>query len=138
MPFQQPLVPSPSLSRSPLPSSSSPGSPQTTKKSSSNSAIPQPTTTFPGIGLGVLGAAQLDEPKGLSVEGKDVTSPVELTQFVDTLLNDLEAQFDTLSSDVLSRLSTLSTRVDSLETSLAGLMSGTAAPNSTNPTSTSP
>ncbi|GAA5902280.1 heat shock factor-binding 1 family protein [Sporobolomyces salmoneus] len=137
MPFQQPLVPSPSLSRSPVPSSSSPGSPKTTKNSSSNFAHSQPSTTSTGIGLGVLEAGQLDGSKGLSAEGKDVTSPVELTQFVDTLLNDLEARFDTLSSDVLSRLSTLSSRVDSLETSLAGLMSGTAAPNSTTPPSTS-
>ncbi|GAA5962273.1 hypothetical protein JCM3765_004730 [Sporobolomyces pararoseus] len=132
MPFQQPLVPSPTLPHSP----SSPKSPALGKLSSSNLQPPSSSTVPASIGLGVVGANGLEDQKGSSLEGKDVTSPVELTQFVDTLLNDLESRFDTLSGDVLSRLSSLSTRVDSLETSLADLMSGTAAPNS-NPNNSS-
>ncbi|GAA5882992.1 hypothetical protein JCM16303_006781 [Sporobolomyces ruberrimus] len=136
MPFQQPLVPSPTLVRSPQTSTSSSASPPLGKHSSSNFSSRPPSSATGGIGLGVVGAVQLEDTKGLSLEGKDVTSPVELTQFVDTLLNDLEARFDTLSSDVLSRLSSLSTRVDSLETSLADLMSGTAAPIQAGPATT--
>ncbi|GAA5877333.1 hypothetical protein JCM1840_007199 [Sporobolomyces johnsonii] len=127
MPFQQPLVPSPTLSRSP-PSASPSNSPALKSSPSLNSSSPSPASTS-AVGLGVSGAGQLEAPTstGPAQEGKaDVTSPVELTQFVDNLLNDLESRFDSLSSDVLSRLTSLSTRVDSLESSLAELMSGTA------------
>ncbi|GAA5908115.1 hypothetical protein JCM5296_002231 [Sporobolomyces johnsonii] len=126
MPFQQPLVPSPTLSRSP-PTASPSNSPGLKSSPSLNSSSPTASTS--AVGLGVSGAGQLEAPTGSGPpqEGKaDVTSPVELTQFVDNLLNDLESRFDSLSSDVLSRLTSLSTRVDSLESSLAELMSGTA------------
>ncbi|KAG0660255.1 hypothetical protein C6P46_004709 [Rhodotorula mucilaginosa] len=136
MVFSQPLVPSPTLSSSaktpPLGSSSSssstpqqqqPASPATSKASYST-ATAQPAT----VGLGVLGAPGPDEEELADASKAQVTSPLELTQFVDTLLNDLEARFDSLSSDVLSRLNSLSTRVDSLETSLADLMSGSTLP----------
>ncbi|GAA5972568.1 hypothetical protein JCM21900_006626 [Sporobolomyces salmonicolor] len=127
MPFQQPPVPSPTLSRSP-PSVSPSDSPALRSSPSLNPRSP-PTASTSAVGLGVSGAGQLEAPMGgvPAPESKaDVTSPVELTQLVDTLLNDLESRFDSLSSDVLSRLSSLSTRVDSLESSLAELMGDTA------------
>ncbi|GAA6059662.1 hypothetical protein JCM10212_000049 [Sporobolomyces blumeae] len=126
MPFQQSLVPSPTLS-------SSPKSPSTAARPSTSSSSSAPPLNPSGpVGLGVLGAGDLDGSQGTdeSLAANQVTSPIELTQFVDTLLNDLEARFDTLSSDVLTRLSSLSTRVDSLETSLADLMSGTPTTDS--------
>mgnify|MGYP001567989549 FL=1 len=63
---------------------------------------------------------------------------------VDTLLNELEARFEAMSTDVLGRrawfplsfrstadlqrhaVGSLSTRIDSLESSIADIMSGTA------------
>ncbi|GAA5839967.1 hypothetical protein JCM9279_005223 [Rhodotorula babjevae] len=103
---------------------------------SSSSAAPPPP---PPLGLGVAGVDSLLNPPQAQ-QGPDhddlkaqVTSPLELTHFVDTLLNDLEARFDSLSQDVLSRLSSLSTRVDSLENSLADLMEGTSIPTAAAP-----
>lgn len=139
MVFSSPLVPSPTLSSStktPPLGSSSIASPALSKSS---------FATAPGtesIGLGVSGAGDLGlgavnnggttTSTSLLEDGAkaEVTSPLELTQFVsrtdgtratielcrksltsvplrasqvDTLLNDLEARFDSLSSDVLSR-----------------------------------
>ncbi|BGP03944.1 heat shock factor-binding protein 1 [Rhodotorula toruloides] len=135
MPFQQPLVPSPTLS------AASPHLPSSSTSRSASPALGTQTT----VGLGVIGAEGLDVHKEQveQVAKAEVTSPLELTQFVDNLLNDLESRFDALSSDVLSRLNSLSTRVDSLETSLSDLMSGTALPppsappSATTPTSAS-
>ncbi|GAA5997475.1 heat shock factor-binding 1 family protein [Rhodotorula paludigena] len=129
MPFTQPLVPSPSLS-----STTSPSSPALSLSSTSTSLkqpAPAPTTTHT-VGLGVSGAGDLVPPPAADDDLLEpdpratVTSPLELTHFVDSLLSDLEARFDTISNDVLSRLNGLSSRVDSLETSLAQLMSGNA------------
>jgi len=82
MPFQAPRVPSPTLSRSPPTSSTSPTSPPFAQHASSNLGNRNPPTTSASIGLGVLGAGELGESKSEGLEGKDVTSPVELTQFV--------------------------------------------------------
>ncbi|GAA5842108.1 hypothetical protein JCM11251_006527 [Rhodosporidiobolus azoricus] len=128
MPFGSPLVPSPTLGRGS-------GSPSTTNdsRSTSPSFANKPASTADSIastgavGLGVSGAGDLGlQDEDAAVGKAEVTSPLELTQFVDNLLNDLESRFDSLSQDVLSRLSSLSTRVDSLETSLSDLMSGNA------------
>ncbi|GAA6011105.1 hypothetical protein JCM10207_005498 [Rhodosporidiobolus poonsookiae] len=122
MPFGSPLVPSPTITRSP-PSSSS----HSVSRSTSPALSLKPPATAQGttVGLGVTGAGDLGQQDDDPAQGQ-VTSPLEMVQFVDTLLNDLESRFDSLSQDVLSRLNSLSTRVDSLETSLADLMSGTA------------
>ncbi|KAM0747387.1 hypothetical protein T439DRAFT_359714 [Meredithblackwellia eburnea MCA 4105] len=64
--------------------------------------------------------------RAASADELRVTSPQELTIFVDNLLTDLESRFDVLSTDVLSRLNSLSTRIDSLEGSISDLLSGTA------------
>jgi hypothetical protein len=90
MVFSQPLVPSPTLSSSaktpPLGSSSSssstpqqqqPASPATSKASYST-ATAQPAT----VGLGVLGAPGPDEEELADASKAQVTSPLELTQFV--------------------------------------------------------
>ncbi|GJN94244.1 hypothetical protein Rhopal_007318-T1 [Rhodotorula paludigena] len=129
MPFTQPLVPSPSLSS---PSSSSPALSLSSTSTSLKQPAPAPATTHT-VGLGVSGAGDLVPPPAADDDlllepdpRATVTSPLELTHFVDSLLSDLEARFDTISNDVLSRLNGLSSRVDSLETSLAQLMSGNA------------
>ncbi|KAI5481306.1 hypothetical protein MNV49_004928 [Pseudohyphozyma bogoriensis] len=85
--------------------------------------VPPPVEIKPTIGLGVAGASVGTENEDHKIE---VTSPHELTKFVDNLLTDLESRFDVMSLDVLARLSSLSTRVDSLEASIAELMEGKA------------
>ncbi|BGP58534.1 hypothetical protein JCM8202_001198 [Rhodotorula sphaerocarpa] len=123
----QPLSSSPALSSSSATTTRTP--PLGADANTLDKASPAAAETT--VGLGVSGADGLEPAEdaaaglGATAAAKaDVTSPLELTQFVDTLLNDLESRFDSLSSDVLSRLNSLSTRVDSLETSLADLMSG--------------
>ncbi|KAL8277581.1 hypothetical protein RQP46_010013 [Phenoliferia psychrophenolica] len=103
------------------------------QSSSSSSAAGASSSANTGLGLGLPstgggGGAIPSRPAVQSSELDDVriTSPQELTQFVDNLLTDLESRFDAMSTDVLSRLSSLSTRVDSLEASIGDLMSGTA------------
>ncbi|KAM0789778.1 hypothetical protein ACM66B_006631 [Microbotryomycetes sp. NB124-2] len=136
-------VSSPRSLASPKPSYSSTHStsPRLGPSSSANTSTHRPSGS-PNLSTG---ASQLKNPSnaiglglGVSVDEEakaEVTSPVELTQFVDSLLNDLEARFDTISSDVLSRLSSLSTRVDSLEASISELMSGNGSTSATRPDS---
>ncbi|ORY56825.1 hypothetical protein BCR35DRAFT_309768 [Leucosporidium creatinivorum] len=127
---------------SPRPATSSKGSPNlsnpsrtpsptTTRSPALASASPSIATASPstgtggenvGLGLGVDTPSSVPELDSRA----EVTSPLELTEFVDNLLNDLESRFDAMSTDVLSRLSSLTTRVDSLESSISDLMSGTA------------
>ncbi|GAA5884170.1 hypothetical protein JCM6882_002164 [Rhodosporidiobolus microsporus] len=131
MPFGSPLVPSPTLGKASASPSSAADSPSTSpsfaNKASSTTGSIASAGAGETVGLGVSGAGDLGVQEEDAAAGKvEVTSPLELTQFVDNLLNDLESRFDSLSQDVLSRLSSLSTRVDSLETSLSDLMSGTA------------
>ncbi|BGP20684.1 hypothetical protein JCM10213_001069 [Rhodosporidiobolus nylandii] len=127
MPFGSPLVPSPTLGRTPTSPSPSAGTRSTSPSFANKGAsIASHGAQAGTVGLGVTGAEELGLQDEQGAGKADVTSPLDLTQFVDNLLNDLESRFDTLSNDVLSRLTSLSTRVDSLETSLADLMSGTA------------
>lgn len=75
MPFQQPLVPSPTLSAT---------FPHLASSSTSRSASPA-LATQTTVGLGVSGAEGLDvhkEQQGEQVAKAEVTSPLELTQFV--------------------------------------------------------
>ncbi|GJJ14451.1 hypothetical protein Clacol_008715 [Clathrus columnatus] len=53
---------------------------------------------------------------------EDISSPHELTAFVESLLSQLEGRFDDMSSQILDKLSQMSTRVDSLETSIQDLI----------------
>ncbi|KAK9893903.1 hypothetical protein P389DRAFT_198639 [Cystobasidium minutum MCA 4210] len=54
----------------------------------------------------------------------DISSPHELTAFVDDVLTRLEATFDNMSSQVLERLETISKRIDTVELSISDLMQG--------------
>ncbi|EJU04619.1 hypothetical protein DACRYDRAFT_104503 [Dacryopinax primogenitus] len=58
----------------------------------------------------------------------DISSPHELTAFVESLLTQLETRFDEMSTQVLERMNAMSTRVDSLEVSIQDLISGGLTP----------
>jgi len=57
----------------------------------------------------------------------DISSPHELTAFVETLLEQLDAKFDEMSSQMLDRMMQMSTRVDALEASIQDIINGDAA-----------
>ncbi|KAG8979766.1 hypothetical protein FRB95_014888 [Tulasnella sp. JGI-2019a] len=56
---------------------------------------------------------------------EDISSPHELTMFVDTLLSQLETKFDEMSTQVLDKMTAMSTRVDSLEVAIQDLINDT-------------
>jgi len=53
-------------------------------------------------------------PPGLA----DISSPHELTAFVETLLEQLENKFDDISTQILDRMTQMSGRVDALEAAI--------------------
>jgi len=52
----------------------------------------------------------------------DISSPHELTAFVETLLEQLETKFDDVSSQILERMNQMATRVDALEASIQDII----------------
>ncbi|KAJ4480233.1 heat shock factor binding protein 1-domain-containing protein [Lentinula aciculospora] len=54
----------------------------------------------------------------------NISSPHELTAFVETLLEQLDTKFDEMSSQILDRMNQMSTRVDALETSIQDIING--------------
>ncbi|KAK7037766.1 hypothetical protein VNI00_010727 [Paramarasmius palmivorus] len=65
----------------------------------------------------------------------NISSPHELTAFVETLLEQLDAKFDDMSSQILERMTQMSTRVDALEASIQDIINGDV-PQSPTPTGT--
>ncbi|CAG7848956.1 SubName: Full=Uncharacterized protein {ECO:0000313/EMBL:CCA73861.1} [Serendipita indica DSM 11827] len=53
---------------------------------------------------------------------EEITSPHELTAYVEQLLNQIEGKFDDMSSQILERMNAMSTRVDALEASIQDLI----------------
>ncbi|KAH8987438.1 heat shock factor binding protein 1-domain-containing protein [Lactarius akahatsu] len=60
----------------------------------------------------------------------DISSPHELTAFVETLLEQLDAKFDDMSSQIVERMVQMSQRVDALEASIQDIINGDAPPSS--------
>ncbi|KAG8930756.1 hypothetical protein FRC03_004459 [Tulasnella sp. 419] len=63
-----------------------------------------------------------------SIASTDISSPHELTAFVETILSNLETRFDDMSSQVLDKMNQMSTRVDSLELAMQDLLNDTYMP----------
>ncbi|KAG8212950.1 heat shock factor binding protein 1-domain-containing protein [Butyriboletus roseoflavus] len=63
----------------------------------------------------------------------EISSPHELTAFVETLLEQLDAKFDEMSSQILDRMAQMSNRVDALENAIQDIISGDVATPSTSP-----
>lgn len=77
------------------------------------------------------------ESKG-AIEPKDISSPHELTAFVESLLEQLDAKFDDMSSQILERMTQMSSRVDALETSIQDIINGDVGASASTPQSPSP
>ncbi|THH13872.1 hypothetical protein EW146_g6386 [Bondarzewia mesenterica] len=77
---------------------------------------------------------------GLS-DPSDISSPHELTAFVENLLEQLDSKFDEMSSQILDRMMQMSSRVDALEASIQDIINGDIStpsnPSTPGPTSTS-
>ncbi|KAL7279155.1 hypothetical protein ACG7TL_006995 [Trametes sanguinea] len=56
----------------------------------------------------------------------DISSPHELTAFVESLLEQLDQKFDDMSSQILDRMMQMSSRVDALEASIQDIISNDA------------
>ncbi|TIA83399.1 hypothetical protein E3P99_04138 [Wallemia hederae] len=69
-----------------------------------------------------------------SSDNGDISSPHELTAFVEDVLTKLDTKFDAMSSVVLEKMDEMSDRVDSLEHSIQELVN-TAGPASPKPAS---
>ncbi|KAF7796030.1 hypothetical protein EIP86_007199 [Pleurotus ostreatoroseus] len=54
----------------------------------------------------------------------DISSPHELTAFVETLIEQLDSKFDDMSSQILDRMTQMSTRVDALEAAIQDIING--------------
>ncbi|KAJ7760624.1 heat shock factor binding protein 1-domain-containing protein [Mycena maculata] len=64
----------------------------------------------------------------------DISSPHELTAFVETLLEQLDTKFDEMSTQILDRMTQMSTRVDALEASIHDIINGdVSVPQSPSP-----
>ncbi|KAJ7666301.1 heat shock factor binding protein 1-domain-containing protein [Mycena rosella] len=64
----------------------------------------------------------------------DISSPHELTAFVETLLEQLDTKFDEMSTQILDRMTQMSTRVDALEASIQDIINGdVSVPQSPSP-----
>ncbi|KAF8813499.1 hypothetical protein BYT27DRAFT_7181048 [Phlegmacium glaucopus] len=59
-----------------------------------------------------------------AIAPKDISSPHELTAFVETLLEQLDSKFDDMSTQILDRMNQMSTRVDALEASIQDIING--------------
>ncbi|KAF9815824.1 hypothetical protein IEO21_04336 [Rhodonia placenta] len=54
----------------------------------------------------------------------DISSPHELTAYVESLLEQLDTKFDDMSTQILDRMMQMSTRVDALEAAIQDIING--------------
>ncbi|KIJ27309.1 hypothetical protein M422DRAFT_37840 [Sphaerobolus stellatus SS14] len=64
-----------------------------------------------------------EPPKpGPPPRAEEISSPHELTAFVEHILGQLEGKFDDMSGQILEKMNQMSARVDTLETSIQDLL----------------
>ncbi|KAF8333893.1 hypothetical protein F5887DRAFT_1079803 [Amanita rubescens] len=59
-----------------------------------------------------------------TIAPNDISSPHELTAFVESLLERLNANFDEMSNQILDRMNQMSSRVDALEAAIQDIING--------------
>ncbi|PFH46017.1 hypothetical protein AMATHDRAFT_200035 [Amanita thiersii Skay4041] len=62
--------------------------------------------------------------KAGTIAPNDISSPHELTAFVENLLEQLNSNFDEMSNQILERMNQMSSRVDALEASIQDIING--------------
>ncbi|KAF9238535.1 hypothetical protein BU15DRAFT_88373 [Melanogaster broomeanus] len=91
----------------------------------STPARPPPTSD-------VASGARTPTKQAIVTNPGEISSPHELTAFVETLLEQLDAKFDDMSTQILDRMTQMSNRVDALENAIQDIISGdVAAPSPT-------
>ncbi|TFY76925.1 hypothetical protein EWM64_g7087 [Hericium alpestre] len=68
----------------------------------------------------------------------DISSPHELTAYVEDLLEQLDAKFDDMSTQILDRMMAMSSRVDALEASIQDIINSDITPGGSIPPSPGP
>ncbi|KAF8727176.1 hypothetical protein AX14_007521 [Amanita brunnescens Koide BX004] len=69
-----------------------------------------------------------------TIAPSDISSPHELTAFVESLLERLNSNFDDMSNQILDRMNQMSSRVDALEAAIQDIINGDiTAPQSPSP-----
>ncbi|KAF5341369.1 hypothetical protein D9758_012284 [Tetrapyrgos nigripes] len=68
----------------------------------------------------------------------NISSPHELTAFVENLLENLDQKFDEMSSQILERMTQMSSRVDALEAAIQDIINGDVSGTPSVPPSPSP
>ncbi|CCM04318.1 uncharacterized protein FIBRA_06489 [Fibroporia radiculosa] len=99
-----------------MPPPSSPALPLNVNSSGTPS---RPSTSSPGSSS----AATLTTTKN-SATTSDISSPHELTAYVESLLEQLDTKFDDMSTQILDRMMQMSTRVDALEAAIQDIING--------------
>ncbi|CAE6454857.1 hypothetical protein RSOLAG1IB_01452 [Rhizoctonia solani AG-1 IB] len=91
------------------------------------SPISAPKNISAGGGTGSRSATPVADarpPTAGLTKPEDITSPHELTVFIENLLNQVETGFDDMSGQILERMTQMSSRVDSLELAVQDLING--------------
>ncbi|KAF9648749.1 hypothetical protein BDM02DRAFT_2070250 [Thelephora ganbajun] len=84
-------------------------------------ASPSPNKTPKTSGPNVNGTTK-QPAAAKNLAPSDISSPHELTAFVETLLEQLEVKFDDVSSQILERMNQMASRVDALEASIQDII----------------
>lgn len=84
-------------------------------------ASPSPNKTPKVSGPSVNGTGK-QPAAAKNLAPSDISSPHELTAFVETLLEQLESKFDDVSSQILEKMNQMSSRVDALEASIQDII----------------
>ncbi|KAL1741908.1 heat shock factor binding protein 1-domain-containing protein [Schizophyllum fasciatum] len=87
---------------------------------------PAPTKSAKPAVNGIKTEAKKDSP--------DITSPHELTAFVERLLSQLDDKFESMSGQIMERMDQMSARVDALEASIQDIISDDVSSPSPVPT----
>jgi len=93
----------------------------------STPARPTPTSE-------VASGARTPTKQSVAANPGEISSPHELTAFVETLLEQLDSKFDEMSSQILDRMAQMSNRVDALENAIQDIISGDVTTPSASPT----
>ncbi|KAI0059257.1 hypothetical protein BV25DRAFT_1918713 [Artomyces pyxidatus] len=115
------------------PSKLVPTHPATSSASSQSNSVSASTST-----PGTTPSASPPPAHSVLTNPSDISSPHELTAFVETLLEQLDSKFDDMSSQILDRMMQMSTRVDALEASIQDIINGDAPNPSPTPTPSVP
>jgi len=91
---------------------------------SSNAAPSSPAKDKGSKAAGNGEATANSKDSKLKISPEDISSPLELTHYIDNILDTLESKFDDMSSQILERMGQMSTRVDKLEASIQDIING--------------